>query len=197
MNVCTEIIGPNINIKMVIESLKIKSKSNYFWDDMVYLDDFDVKLVKVVRRESRIGVDIYYIGYVLEPKDDIKSINPLHLIVRHLFGRIEKIEGSSDRYLVVDENNKEVINVFDKLWKFIKDEINRLIKRNDKITFGNADNKISEYNKLRFSSDVELPLDTLIEFHMLTIVINCVIEKGNKYYPEIYLEECLYEDDIV
>ena len=134
---------------------------------------------------------------MLEPKDDINSINPLYLIVRHLFGRIEKMEGSSDKYLVVDENNKEVINVFDKLWKFIKDEINRLIKRNDKITFGNADNKISEYNKLRFSSDADLPLDTLIEFHMLTIVINCVIEKGNKYYPEIYLDECLYEDDIV
>ena len=182
---------------MVVESLKIKSKSNYFWDDMVYLDDFDVKLVKAVRRESRIGVDIYYIGYVLEPKDDINSINPLYLIVRHLFGRIGKIEGSSNRYLVVDENNKEVINVFDKLWKFIKDEINRLIKRNDKITFGNADNKISEYNKLRFSSDVDLPLDTLIEFHMLTIVIHCVIEKRKKYYPEIYLDECLYEVDIV
>ena len=182
---------------MIVESLKIKSKSNYFWDDMVCLDDFDVKLVRVVTRESRIGVDIYSIGYVLEPNDDINSINPLYLIVRHLFGRIEKIEGSSDRYLVVDENNKEVINVFDKLWKFIKNEINRLIKRNDKITFGNADNKISEYNKLRFSSDVDLPLDTLIEFHMLTIVINCVIEKGNKYYPEIYLDECLYEADIV
>ena len=119
------------------------------------------------------------------------------MIVRHLFGRIEKIQGSSDRYLVVDGNNKEVINVFDKLWKFIKDEINRLIKRNDKITFGNADNKISEYNKLRFSSDVDLPLDTLIEFHMLTIIINCVIEIGSKYYPEIYLDECLYEADIV
>ena len=162
---------------MVIESLKIKSKSNYFWDDMVYLDDFDVKLVKVVRRESRIGVDIYYIGYALEAEDDINIINPLYLIVRHLFGRVEKIQGSSDRYLVVDENNKEVINVFDKLWTFIKDEINRLIKRNNKIIFGNVDNKISEYNKLRFSSDVDLPLDTLIEFHMLTIVINCVIEQ--------------------
>ena len=133
---------------------------------------------------------------MLEPNDDINSINPLYLIVRHLFGCVEKIQGSSDTYLVVDENNKEVINVFDKLWKFIKDEINRLIKRNDKITFGNVDNKISEYNKLRFSS-VDLPLDTLIEFHMLTIVINCVIEKGNKYYPEIYLDECLYEADIV
>ena len=88
---------------MFVESLKIKSKSNYFWDDMVYLDDFDVKLVKVVRRESRIGVDIYYIGYVLEPDDDINSINPLYLIFRHLFGRVEKIQGFSDRYSVADE----------------------------------------------------------------------------------------------
>ena len=85
------------------------------------------------------------------------------------------------------ENNKELINVFEKLWKFIE----------DKITFGNADNKISECNKLRFSSDVYLPLDTLIKFYMLTIFINCVTEKGNKYYPEIYLNECLYETDII
>ena len=184
---------------MVVESLKIKNKTNYFWDNMVYLNDFDMKLVKLVKRESRIGVDIYYIGYVFEPDDDIKSISPLYLVVRHLVGRIEKIKGSSDRYLVAHENNKEVINVFDKFikWKFIKDEINRLIKRNDKITFGNADNKISEYNKLRLSSDVDLPLDTLIEFQMLTIVINCVIEKGNKYYPEIYLDECLYKTNII
>ena len=118
---------------MVIESLKIKSKSNYFRDNMIYFDDFDVKLVKVVSRESRIDVDICYIGYMLEPDDDINSISPLYLVVRHLFGRVEKIQGSSDRYLVVDENNKEVINDFDKLWKFIKDEINRLIKRNDKL----------------------------------------------------------------
>ena len=168
---------------MVLESLKIKTKSNYYFDDMVYLDDFGVDLIKVVKRESRIGVDIYYIRYVLEPDDDINSMYPLYVIVKRLLGRIEKIEGSSARYFVVDENNKEVINVFDKLWKFIEDEI----------TFGNADNKISEYNKLRFSSDVDFSLDTLIEFRMLTIFINCVIEKDNKYYPEIYLDECLYE----
>ena len=172
---------------MVIASLKIKIKSNYYWDDILYLDHFDVKLVKVAKQESRIGVDIYYIGYVLEPEDDINSINLLWLIVKNLFGRIEKIEGSSDRYLIVDENNKEVVTAFDKLWKFIE----------DKIIFGNADNKISEYNKLTFSSDVDLPLDTLIKFHMLTIFINCVIKKGNKYYPEIYLDECLYETDII
>ena len=83
---------------MVVESLKIKTKSNYYCDDMVYLGDFDVKLVKVVKRESRIGVDIYYIGYMLGPEDDINNINPFYLIVKCLFGHIEKIEGSSDRY---------------------------------------------------------------------------------------------------
>ena len=91
---------------------------------------------------------------MLEPEDDINSTYTLYLIVKNLVGRIEKIKGSSDRYLVVDKNNKEVINVFDKLWKFIE----------DKITFDNVDNKISEYNKLRFSSNIDLPLDTLIEF---------------------------------
>ena len=184
---------------MVVESLKIKNTYYYYYyDDIVYLDDFDVKLVKVVRQKSRIGVDIYYIGYVVnKPQYDIDSVNPLYLIIRNLIGRKEKIEGLRDRYLVVDESNKKVITVFDKLWKFIKDEINRLIKKKDKITFGNVNNKISEDNKFRFSSDVDLPLNTLIKFHSVTIVINCVIEKSNKYYPEIYLDECLYKTDIL
>ena len=34
---------------MVVKSLKIKTKSNYYCDDVVYLGDFDVKLVKVVK----------------------------------------------------------------------------------------------------------------------------------------------------
>ena len=83
---------------MIAESLKIKNESYYFWDDMVYLDDFDVNLVKVVRRESQIGVHIYYMGYVVnKPQYDINSINPLYLIVRHSFGCVEKIQGSNDR----------------------------------------------------------------------------------------------------
>ena len=50
---------------MVLQSLKIKIKSNYYCDNMVYLGDFDVNLGKVVKRESRIGVDVYYIGTCL------------------------------------------------------------------------------------------------------------------------------------
>ena len=52
--------------------------------------------------------------------------------------------------------------------------------------------KKKEYNKLRFNSDLYLPTGKLIEFRMLTININCAIEKDNEYYPEIYLDKCLY-----
>ena len=31
---------------MVIESLKIKTKSNYNWDDVIYIYHFNVNLVK-------------------------------------------------------------------------------------------------------------------------------------------------------
>ena len=63
-------------IKMNIESLKIKTKTNYDWDDTVYINDFDVNLLEIIRRESRTGSNIYYIGYVLNPNYDYNTINP-------------------------------------------------------------------------------------------------------------------------
>ena len=103
---------------MVIESLKIETKSNYNWNDIVYVYDIDVNLTKVIKRESRIGVDIYYIGYVFDSEYKTHSIKPFYLVINHSFGHIEKIEGSSDRYLVVNINNQKIINVFNKIWKF-------------------------------------------------------------------------------
>ena len=126
---------------MVIKSLKIKSKFNCNWDDIVYIYDFGVNLVKAIKRELRIGANIYYIGYVLEPEE---NKYPMYFVINRLFGHIEKIEESSDSYLVVNINNEKIINIFDKLWKFIE----------NKITFNNSSNKIKEYNKLRFSSNV-------------------------------------------
>ena len=183
---------------MVVESLKIKTKFNYDWDDIVYISDVDVKLIKVIKRESRIGVDIYYIGCFFDSEDKTHSIKPFYLVINHLFGHGEKIERSSDRYLVVNTNNKKIINVFDKIWRFIEQRItsNRIWKFvENEIIFNNANNRIKEYNKLRFSPNLDLPLGTIIEFRALTLSISCVIEKGGKYYPEIYLDEGFYMQD--
>ena len=180
---------------MVIESLKIKTKSNYNWDNIVYVYDVDLKLIKVINRESRIGVDIYYIGYVFDSEYQPHSIKPLYLVINNLFGHIEKIEGSSDRYLVVNINNKKIISIFDEIWKYIEQRITadgiwKFVE--EKFIFDNENNKIKEYSKLRFSSNLDLPLDTLIEFRAFTLTISCVIKKDGKNYPEIYLGESLY-----
>ena len=165
--------------KMVIKSLKIKNQSYYYWKDIIFIDDFDIKFFKIAKRESRIGVDIYYIGYVVNKLEyDTNSVKSLYLSIKSLLGSVEKIDRSSDRYLVIDKSNIEVINIFNTLREYIE----------DKVIF----DKIDGFNKIRFSSEIGLPLGTLIQFKILTIIIRCIIKKDNKYYPEIYLDECLY-----
>ena len=169
-----------IIIKMSIESLKTKNQSYYYLNDIVFIDDFDIKYFKINKRESRVGIDIYYIGYILYKLEYItNSVRPLYLGIKSLLGSVEKINGSSDRYLVIDKSNIEVINVFNTVKEYIEDKI--------------ISSKIDGFDKIRFSSDIDLPLRTLIRFKMLTIIIKCIIKKDDKYYPEIYLDECLYD----
>ena len=152
-----------ISYKMDIESLQIKNKYYYDCDDiMIYDFDFDICLVKIFKRESEIDANIYYSGY--KPGID-DTITPLYFFIDRLFGFIEEIKGSSDRYLVFSTSNEIIINIFNKLWKFIE----------NKIISDDSNNKIKEYYKLRFDSDLYLPLDTLIEFHSLIINVSCVI----------------------
>ena len=83
-------------IKLDIKSLEIKTKTNYNWDDIVYINDFNVTSLEIIKRESRIGTNIYYIEYVLNPGYDYNTINPLYFVINRLIGYIEEIGGSSD-----------------------------------------------------------------------------------------------------
>ena len=162
---------------MNIEPLKIKTQNNYNWDDIIYINDFDEDSLEIIKRESKIGVSIYYIKY--------SNLRPFYFVINCLIGYIEEMEGSSDKYLVVlsSLSNKNMTIVLDKIWGSIKDQINPNIK-------------IKDCDKFRFNSDIDLPLNKTIKFRSLVINVNCIIEKGNEYYPEIYLDECLYVKDI-
>ena len=164
---------------MVINSLEIKDKSNYDLDNIFYIDNFDVNSLKITKKESRIGVNFYYTRCALNLDDD--TIIPLHFLIDRLIGFIEEIDGSSDKYLVVVSSlcNKNIINALNMVWSSIENKINLGIK-------------INSYDKFRFNSDIELPVNTIIEFRSLLINVSCVIEKDNEYYREIYLDECLY-----
>ena len=47
--------------------------------------------------------------------------------------------------------------------------------------------------KIKFNSDGNLPLNKTLKLYNITIIIRSVFEEDGKFYPQIYLEECLYE----
>ena len=55
---------------MDINSLAIKNKSTYVIDNISHIDDFNVNLLRVTKKESRIDANIYYIRRTLSKYDD-------------------------------------------------------------------------------------------------------------------------------
>ena len=57
--------------------------------------------------------------------------------------------------------------------------------------------KIGEYGKdfvkIKLNSDDDLPLSKSLKFDTMTIIIRSVFEENGKYYPQFFLDECLYE----
>ena len=47
--------------------------------------------------------------------------------------------------------------------------------------------------KIKFNSDDDLPPNKTIEIPTMKIVVRAVFHENNKYYPEIFLDECLYK----
>ena len=135
-------------------------------DNICYIDDFDVNSLKITKKESRIGANIYYTRCALNLDDD--TIIPLYFFNDRLIGFIEEIDGSSDKYLVVVSSmrNKNIINVLDMVWSSIENKINPGIK-------------IKDYDQFKFNSDIDLPVNTIIEFRSLLINVSCIIEKDN------------------
>ena len=175
---------------MRAKSLKIKNESMSYPNDTIQLNNFDSKLVKISKRENRENNNIHYICYKInKPEHDINSINNLYFVVDYLRGKIEKIKGSKDRYLVINEDSlmgEKNISFF-YLWDSIINKIKYL--RGDDIMFDDNEVIIKYWNKIRFSSDIFIPNDVSINFYSLVIVINYVIEKNDEFIPEIYINE--------
>ena len=90
---------------MSAKSLKIKNESISYSNDMIQLNNFDIRLLKINKRENKENNNIYYISYKInKPEHNINSINNLYFVVDYLYGTIEKIDGSKDRYLVTDKD---------------------------------------------------------------------------------------------
>ena len=113
---------------MGVNSLEIKDKTNYYFDNISYIDDFNVNSLRITKKESRIGANIYYTRCALNLDDDI--IIPLHFLINRLIGFIEEIDGSNDKYLVVVTSlrNKNIINALDRYGHLLKIKLILVLK---------------------------------------------------------------------
>ena len=174
-----------------VKRIEIKNRTYCFYNDMINIKNFEPNLLKNDKKSCE-NIGIYKIGYKTFKKIDdyesIYSVNPLYLCVNHANGYVEQKNGN--KYLIFDttDKNKELQKKYKDVWNGIKNKINT-------INTGECDYE-KDYTKIKFNSDDDLPLNKALKFHNITITIRSVFEEDGKLYPQVFLDDTLYELNI-
>ena len=54
-----------------------------------------------------------------------------------------------------------------------------------------SDNYDENYMKIEFNQDGDLRLNKMLKLYDMVIVVRSVFLEGNKYYSQVFLDECL------
>ena len=145
-----------------------------------------------IDRKSYKNIIIYNIGYIaIEKVDDcenIHSVNPLYLCIDRMSGYIE--EKGVNKYLVFGSANENK-----ELLKKCNDVFNGIREKLKEISSGECDYERG-FMKIKFNCDDDLPSKEPLKFHLMTITIRFVFEEDGKLYPQVYLDDTLYELNI-
>ena len=109
----------------------------------------------------------------------------MYLGITRVNGYIE--EKGVNKYLVFDsaDENKELLKKYNNVFNGIKDKIKKIVN--------NDTDYEKESMKIRFNSDYDLPLNKSLKFRLTTITIRHVLEENGKLYPQVFLDDTLYE----
>ena len=75
-----------------IKEINIGNRTYHFFDDMINITYFDLNLLKIDKKLYK-NTDIYYIRYITMKDSDyvnIKSVNPLYLVISDVDGFFEE-----------------------------------------------------------------------------------------------------------
>ena len=137
---------------MVTKQINLKNRSYYFWNDQIWINNFDAKNLKLDKK-SVMDINIY-------------------------------LNGNKYLNITLTDNNNDVLIKYAEVWSGIKDQIKKI--NNDSVVGYDKD-----YMKIKFDSDDNLPLNKVLKFHAVIIIISSVFERDGKYYPQIFLDDAL------
>ena len=106
--------------------------------------------------------------------------------IKRLDGFIDEKNSNKHLNITLTDSNNDVLIKYAEVWSGIKDQIKKV--NNDLVVEYDKD-----YMKIKFDSDDNLPLNKVLKFHALTIIIRSVFERDGKYYPQIFLDEALVD----
>ena len=112
-------------------------------------------------------------------------MNPLYLCINHASGYIEG--ENENKHLIFDsiDENKELLKKYNNVFNGIRDKIKEI--NSDECDFE------KDYMKTKFNSDDNLPLNKPLKFHNTIITIRSVFKEDGKLYPQVFLDDTLYE----
>ena len=160
------------------KELNIKNQTYYYFDDMIDIRNFHSNLLKIDKKPYK-DFDIYYIGYITIKKisdyKNIRSVNPFYLIIHSAKGYFKEENG--EKYLIIDLTEKYEEVFYE----------SQTINSGEELFYGEV------YVKIGVNTDDNVPLNKILIFPLLTIIIRCIFQNGKKLYPQVHLDECLYE----
>ena len=169
--------------KMTTRQVSIKNRSYYFYNDLINVLNFEGSNLKLNKKKTWKDIDIYYIGYVDKKPDwNVNSVNPLYLIINRVYGYVSEKNGN--KFVTIDKGDS-VLKKYDQVFSGIKQHIKKID--------GGEVNYSADYDKIKFLSDDLLPLNKLIYFPTLTVVIRCAFKQNGVFYLQVYLDDCLYK----
>ena len=110
----------------------------------------------------------------------------MYLLIYKIDSFIEEKRGNKYLNIAFTGNNDKVLKKYKEVLSGIKSCI-------EKIDNNKSGEYEKDYMKIKFNSDDKLPLNKQLKFLRVTTVIRSVFEEGGKYYPQAFLDGCLYE----
>ena len=185
--------GQSINF----DNKNIKKSDFYNKNKKIFsIDDIDVNKVLVSKKEQygKYNSSKYFIGY-----NDNSVIRSLYFFLSQTTGYINKFDKNKITMSLMIKDIQLLKN-YNKIWK----KIEKLMKIdfNTKTTYGDDD----KYTKTRIKTSKdsiitnfnnktefkEVPEEKIPHECLSIIILDSVIYTYEKYYPQIFLEECKY-----
>ena len=99
-------------------------------------------------------------------------------------GQFKKDKNDNVWYLIIF-GNADVLKKFANIWKSIRAKIEE--------NTGGIVQYHKDYMKIKFESNDNLPIDNIVNMHQVTIIIRSVFAQNGKFYPQLFLDDGLYE----